>query len=67
MKHITTELYFNSMKECVKGNRNNNNPVILFIVVCNDANGFLEKISFRLLYHSFLPNFNVSLIYKSPF
>ncbi len=36
------ELYFDSTKDKVKGKRNNNNPVILFIAVCRAINCFLE-------------------------
>ena len=36
------KLKFTSEKGNVKGKRNNNNPVILFIIVCRDTNCFLE-------------------------
>ena len=42
MEHTAMELYFHSTKDKVRGRRNNNNPVILFITVCRDINCFFE-------------------------
>ena len=43
------ELYCNSTKENVRGKRNNNSPVILFIAVCRDTNCFLEAYPHMIL------------------
>ena len=42
IEQTATELYFTSIKDNVKGKRNNNNPVILFIIECRDISCFLE-------------------------
>ena len=36
------ELYFNSIKDNVKGKRNNKSPVTLFIAVCSEINCLSE-------------------------
>lgn len=51
-EQTTTALYFSSMKNNVKGNKNSNSPVILFITVCSTINLFLQinpDITFMIL------------------
>ena len=42
-------VYFSSMKDIVKGNRNSISPVALFINVCRDINCFLETYPHMML------------------
>ena len=42
-------LYWGSMKDIVKGNRNSSSPVSLFIIVCTDINAFLEINPIKIL------------------
>ena len=39
---MTIKLYFKSTNDIINGNRNNKNPVTLFIIVCKDINCFLQ-------------------------
>ena len=42
-------VYFNSMKDIVKGNRNSSSPVALFIIVCKEINCFIETYPHMIL------------------
>ena len=42
-------VYLNSVKETVKGKRNNNKPVTLFISVCRDINCFFKTYPHMIL------------------
>ena len=42
MEHTIMELYFNSKKDNVRGRKNNNRPVILFMIVCRAMNCLVE-------------------------
>ena len=42
IQQTTIALYWSSIKNDVKGNKNSNNPVTLFIMVCSTTNLFLQ-------------------------